>query len=66
MGIVVIGGILVMVGFIVDLVGTAALNVNSSLSSIQAYEEGYDALVGVGFFLVVLGWVFHQFSTHNR
>jgi hypothetical protein len=63
---VLIGGILVMVGFIVDLVGTASLNVNSSLTSIQNYEEAEDALIGVGFFLAVLGWVFHQAAVGRR
>ena len=66
MGLVIIGGILVLVGFLVDLIGTAALSANSTFASVQAYEEGFDALVGIGLFVAILGWVFHQMSTHNR
>jgi hypothetical protein len=63
---VLIGGLLVMVGFFVDLVGVASLNDHSTLASIQSYQEGTDALVGIGFFLAVLGWVFHQVTAGRR
>jgi hypothetical protein len=62
---VLVGGILIMVGFIVQLVGTASLSAASSLSSVQGYDEAFDALVGVGVFLAVLGWLFHQMSLHH-
>jgi ribosomal protein S27AE len=63
---VIIGGLLVMIGFMVDLVGTASLSSSSTLSSIQGYEETEDALIGVGFFIAVVGWVFHQMTIHRR
>jgi len=63
---VIVGGLLVMVGFFVDLVGIASLNSNSTLSSIQSYDEAQDALIGIGFFLAVLGWVFHQAAIGHR
>jgi hypothetical protein len=63
---ILVGGILVLVGFMVDLVGVASLSATSTLSSQQAYMETYDALVGVGIFLAVLGWLFHQMSMSRR
>lgn len=66
MVLVIIGGLLVLVGFFVNLVGTAGLNSNSTLASIQGYYEAEDALIGIGAFVVILGWVFHQAAVHRR
>lgn len=66
---VLVGGVLIMVGFIIDLVGTAAYAGSTSANAFQSYAnsmEAYDALVGVGIFVVILGWLFHLMGVHRR
>lgn len=67
---ILVGGILVLVGFIVNLIGTSAFynsaGTASDLSSYAAAIETYDAMLGVGIFLAVLGWLFHQMATSRR
>jgi len=66
MALTVLGGLLVMIGFFVELIGTAGLTASSTLTSIQNYEEASYALLGVGFFLAFLGLVFGLVSIQNR
>ncbi|MGI0071339.1 MAG: hypothetical protein ACRECT_04635 [Thermoplasmata archaeon] len=66
---VLLGGALVLIGFIVSLVGWATYANSASANAFTSYAasmEAFDALVGVGIFLVVLGWLFHQMSQHRR
>jgi len=65
---VVVGGILIMVGFIIDVVGTASFygNANGNLQNFANATEAFDALVGVGIFIAILGWFFHQMTLHHR
>jgi hypothetical protein len=66
---ILVGGVLIMVGFIIDLVGTAAYAGSSATNAYQSYAnsmEAYDALVGVGILIVVLGWLFHQMTIYRR
>jgi hypothetical protein len=61
---VVVGGILILVGFIINLVGVAGAATNESgyMNAIEAF----DALVGVGIFVAILGWFFHQMTLFHR
>jgi hypothetical protein len=61
-----VGGLLILIGFLADLIGTASLNDSSTLASIQVYREAYDAFVGLGVFLAVLGYLCRQFSSEGR
>jgi uncharacterized membrane protein YphA (DoxX/SURF4 family) len=66
---VLVGGILILVGFIVNLVGIASFYNSTAANAGSSYAasiETFDALVGVGIFLAVLGWLFHQMSMHRR
>lgn len=65
---VVVGGILILVGFVIDLVGTASYLGGGGGGSVGGYAnamEAFDALVGVGIFVAILGWFFHQMSQHH-
>lgn len=66
---VLVGGVLIMVGFIIDLIGIAAYAGSTATNAFSSYAvsiEAYDALVGVGILVVVLGWIFHQMSRHRH
>jgi hypothetical protein len=64
---ILVGGILIFAGFLVDLIGTAAyFGSAGSASNYAASLETYDALVGVGILVAVLGWIFHQAGVHRR
>jgi hypothetical protein len=67
---VVVGGILIMVGFVIDLVGTGSYfggsgGTNAAMNYGNAVQA-FDALVGVGIFVAILGWFFHQMSLARR
>ncbi len=62
------GGIIVLVGFLVDAFGAAAYASSTATNAYVSYlnsQEAFAALVGLGAFLVVLGWLFHQMSLHR-
>jgi len=65
---VLVGGVLIFAGFLVDLIGTAAYvgSTTGSASNYAASLETFDALVGVGILVAVLGWIFHQAGVHRR
>ena len=66
--IILVGGILVLVGFLVDAFGAAAYASSTATNAYVSYlnsQEAFAALVGLGAFLVVLGWLFHQMSLHR-
>lgn len=65
---ILVGGVLIFAGFLVDLIGTAAYvgSTTASASNYAASIETYDALVGVGILVAVLGWIFHQAGVHRR
>ncbi|MGI0130221.1 MAG: hypothetical protein ACREDE_02465 [Thermoplasmata archaeon] len=65
---VLVGGVLVLIGFLVSLIANATAT-SGAANAVQTYYNEmavFDALVGVGIFLVVLGWLFHQMSVHRR
>jgi hypothetical protein len=57
---VLVGGILVMVGLLILAALIGSEGPGTSLSSLQLDQETAYSLVGVGFFVVILGWVVHQ------
>src|SRR5271170_401441 len=65
---VVIGGVLILVGFIIDAAGIAAYVTATGTSAAQNYAnsmETFAVLTGVGIFVAILGWFFHQMSVHR-
>jgi hypothetical protein len=66
---ILVGGVLIFAGFLVDLIGTASYFTSTAANAGSNYAaslEAYDALVGVGVLVLVLGWVFHQMGVHRR
>ncbi len=63
---VLLGGLLILVGFMVFVVGTASLGSSTTLDSLKTYLEEFAALAGTGFFLAPIGWALHQISLHRR
>lgn len=64
--IVIVGALLIMIGYIVQLVGIASLSATTTLDSLKGFLEASAALIGTGFFLAALGWVFHQAAVYRR
>jgi uncharacterized membrane protein len=65
----VVGGILILVGYLVEVVGIAAATNPTSANAGQNYATSMEtsaALVGVGIFVAILGWFFHQMSVRRR
>lgn len=64
-----VGGVLILVGFILNVIadstvaGSTATNAFQTLYNTMAASN---ALIGVGIFVLVLGWFFHQMSAHRR
>jgi uncharacterized membrane protein YvbJ len=63
---VLLGGLLILIGFMIFVVGTASLGSTTTLDSLKTYLEEFAALAGVGFFLAPIGWALHQMSVHRR
>jgi hypothetical protein len=66
MVLVILGGLLVLIGFMIFVVAAASLGSGTTLDSFKGSLEGFGALVGVGFFLAPVGWALHQMSLHRR
>ncbi len=64
--VVLLSGLLILMGFMIFVVGTASLGSTTTLDSLKSYLEEFAALAGVGFFLAPIGWALHQASLHRR
>jgi hypothetical protein len=64
-----VGGVLVLVGFILETVADSSI---ANSTAANAYTSFYNsmaasnALIGVGIFVVILGWMFHQMALHRQ